>query len=204
MKLSLPLSPTLWNAEPVPPGSVAREKTISSATSAALPALLNAFSLESLVSGKLHIDYYTGCLNLIIAKLFNWAVKYSKIAITAKPIKHWQITCWKLSKKHTSNSKGHSMKKYSYFDGLLVIHPLISARYSSSITSVKNSNTHSPPFKRKKHTQAVIPAVQNAPYKKYIRNIAAILGLLWLWLLVVFYAVEKRRRFRIWQFETGQ
>ena len=83
------------------------------------------------------------------------------------------------------------MKKYSYFDGLLVIHPLISARYNSFTTSVKNNNTYSPPL----HTQAVIPAVQNAPDKKYKRNIAAILGLFWLWLLARFYAAEKSRRF---------
>ena len=96
------------------------------------------------------------------------------------------------------------MKKYCYFFGLLVIHPLISARYSSFTYSVKNSNTYSPPLKQKKHTQATIPAVQPAPDKKYKRNIAALLGLLWLWTLASYYADEKRRRVRIWQSETGQ
>jgi len=96
------------------------------------------------------------------------------------------------------------MKKYCYFFGLLVIHPLISARYSSFTYSVKNSNTYSPPLKQKKHTQATIPAVQPAPDKKYKRNIAAFLSLFWLWLLARFYAGEKSRRVRIWQSETGQ
>jgi len=96
------------------------------------------------------------------------------------------------------------MKKYCYFDGLLVIHPLISARYSSSTTSVKNSYHSSPPLKQAKHTQAATPEFQTAPDKIYTRNIAALLGILWLWLLARFYAIEKSRRVRIWQSETGQ
>ena len=96
------------------------------------------------------------------------------------------------------------MKKYAYFDGLLVVHPLISARYSSFTNSVKNSNPYSPPLEHAKHTQAVTPAYQTAPDKKYKRNITALLSLFWLWLLAGFYAGEKRRRVRIWQSETGQ
>lgn len=53
------------------------QKIISSASSpgaepAPLPAPLNAFPLESLVSGKPHAEYYTGRLNFTIVKLFNW------------------------------------------------------------------------------------------------------------------------------------
>jgi len=96
------------------------------------------------------------------------------------------------------------MKKYCYFDGLLVIHPLISARYNSFTYSVKNRNTYSPPLEHAKHTQTVIPEFQTAPDKIYKRNIAALLGILWLWLLAGFYAGEKRHRVRIWQSETGQ
>jgi hypothetical protein len=81
------------------------------------------------------------------------------------------------------------MKKYCYFDGLLVIHPLISARYSSFTYSVKNSNTYSPPLKQTKHTQAVIPAVQTAPENK--PNLSA-----------QFYATEKSRRISGWKSEN--
>jgi hypothetical protein len=86
------------------------------------------------------------------------------------------------------------MKKYCYFFGLLVIHPLISARYSSFPYIVKNRNTYSPPLKQAKHTQALIPAYQTTPAKKYKRNIAAFLGLFWLWLLARFYIKEMSRR----------
>jgi len=86
------------------------------------------------------------------------------------------------------------MKKYCYFLGLLVIHPLISARYSSFTYSVKNRNTYSPPLEQANHTQAAIPAAQTVPDKKYKRNIAALLGLLWLWALTRFYVTEKSRR----------
>jgi len=96
------------------------------------------------------------------------------------------------------------MKKYFYFFGLLVIHPLISARYSSFTNCVKNINTYSPPLKQKKHTQATIPEFQPAPDKTYKRNITALLGLLWLWTLASYYADEKRHRVHIWQSETGQ
>ena len=96
------------------------------------------------------------------------------------------------------------MKKYCYFDGLLVIHPLIAARYSSFTTSEKNSKHPSPPLEQTKHTQAVTPVLQTAPDKKYKRNIAALLGLLWLWTLASYYADEKRHRVHIWQSETGQ
>ena len=71
------------------------------------------------------------------------------------------------------------MKKYCYFDGLLVIHPLIAARYSSFTYSVKNCNHYSPPLEQAKHTQAVIPAVQTAPENK--PN-----------LIARFYATEKK------------
>jgi len=91
------------------------------------------------------------------------------------------------------------MKKYCYFDGLLVIHPLISAHYSSSTTSAKNNNTYSPPLELTKHTQAVIPEFQTAHNKKYKRNIAALLGTFCLLLLVRFYAIEKSRRIPVWQ-----
>ena len=93
------------------------------------------------------------------------------------------------------------MKKYCYFFGLLVIHPLISARYSSFTTGVKNSNTYSPPLEHAKHTHAVIPTAQTAPDKKYKRNIGSLLGLFWLWLLVRFDGHEKRRRVKTWRFE---
>jgi hypothetical protein len=73
------------------------------------------------------------------------------------------------------------MKKYCYFDGLLVVHPLISARYSSSLYRVKNNNTSSPPLKQTKHTQTVIPKFQPTHNKTYKKNIAALLGLFWLW-----------------------
>jgi len=96
------------------------------------------------------------------------------------------------------------MKKYCYFFGLLAINPLISTRYSSFTYGGKNSNHSSPPLKHAKHTQAVIPTVQTAPDKKYKRNIAALLGLLWLWTLASYYADEKRHRVHIWQSETGQ
>ena len=96
------------------------------------------------------------------------------------------------------------MKKYSYFVGLLVIHPLIAARYCSSTNSVRNSKHPSPPLEQTKHTQAVTPALQTAHNKKYKRNITALLGLFWLWLLAGFYAGENRRRVHIWQSETGQ
>ena len=87
------------------------------------------------------------------------------------------------------------MKKYSYFVGLLVFHPLISARYSSFTTSVINSNHYSLPLKHAKHTQAVIPAAQTAPDKKYKRNITVLLlCLFWLYLLARFYAIEKSHR----------
>ena len=90
------------------------------------------------------------------------------------------------------------MKKYCYFVGLLVIHPLISASYSSLTLIAKD---HSPPLEQAKHTQAVIPTVQTAHDKKYKRNIAAILSLFWLWLLARFYATETSRRIPRWQLE---
>jgi len=90
------------------------------------------------------------------------------------------------------------MKKYCYFVGLLVIHPLISASYSSLTLIAKD---HSPPLEQAKHTQAVIPAVQTAHDKKYKRNITALLGLLWLWTLARFYSTERRRRIPEWQME---
>jgi len=80
------------------------------------------------------------------------------------------------------------MKKYCYFVGLLVIHPLIPARYSSFTTSVKNRNTYSPPLEQEKHTQAVITAVQTTPENK--PN-----------LIARFYATEKSRRIPGWQLE---
>ena len=86
------------------------------------------------------------------------------------------------------------MKKYCYFFGLLLIHPLIAARYSSFTYSEKNSKHPSPPLEQTKHTQAVTPAVQTAPDKKYKNNIAALLDIFWLWLLARFYAIEKSRR----------
>jgi len=86
------------------------------------------------------------------------------------------------------------MKKYCYFFGLLVIHPLISVRYSSFTYSEKNSEHSSPPLELTKHTQAVTPEFQTAPDKKYKRNITALLGLLWLWTLARSYSSEKRRR----------
>jgi hypothetical protein len=87
------------------------------------------------------------------------------------------------------------MKKYYYFDGLLVIHPLIAARSSSFTYSEKNSKHYSSPLEQTKHTQAVIRAIQTTPdKKKYKRNIATLLGLFWLWTLARFYSAEKRRR----------
>jgi len=80
------------------------------------------------------------------------------------------------------------MKKYSYFVGLLVIHPLISARYISFTTSVKNIKDYSPPLEQAKHTQAVMPAIQSTPENK--PNLIA--GL---------YATEKSRHIPIWQLE---
>jgi len=94
------------------------------------------------------------------------------------------------------------MKKYSYFDGLLVIHPLISARYSTFTTSAKNITDYSPPLKQTKHTQAAVPAVQTAHNKKYKRNFAALLGLFCLWLMAGFYANEKSIRLPRWQLEN--
>jgi len=91
------------------------------------------------------------------------------------------------------------MKKYCYFFGLLVIHPLISARYSSFSYSIKNCNHHYPPLEQAKHTQAVIPTVQTAHNKKYKRNIGSLLGLFCLWKLARFYAIEKSRRIPVWQ-----
>jgi len=72
------------------------------------------------------------------------------------------------------------MKKYCYFDGLLVIHPLISARYSSFTTSEKNSKHSSPPLEQTKHTQTLTLAYQTAPDKTYKRSITALLSLFWL------------------------
>ena len=95
------------------------------------------------------------------------------------------------------------MKKYCYFDGLLVIHPLISARCSSLTTSVKNITDHSPPLEQAKHTQAVIPAVQTAHNKTYKRNIAALLCLFWLWLLARFYITEKSRQIPSCQLDSA-
>jgi hypothetical protein len=86
------------------------------------------------------------------------------------------------------------MKKYCYFDGLLVIHPLISARYSSSTTSGKNSNYSSPPLEQTKHTQVVAPAAQTAPNETVKRNITALLSLFWLCLLARFCTTEKNSR----------
>jgi len=93
------------------------------------------------------------------------------------------------------------MKKYCYFVGLLVIHPLISARCSSFTYRVKNSNHYSPPLEQAKHTQAAIPAVQTTPDKKYKRNITALLCLFWLCLLARFYITEKSRLIPGWQLE---
>ena len=93
------------------------------------------------------------------------------------------------------------MKKYCYFDGLLVIHPLISACYSSFPYSIKNSKHSSPPLEQTKHTQAVIPAVQTTHNKKYKRNIKVFLGIFSLWLLARFYTTEKKRRIFAWQLE---
>jgi len=93
------------------------------------------------------------------------------------------------------------MKKYSYFDGLLVIHPLISARYSSFTYSEKNNKHFSPPLKQAKHIQAIIPEFQTTHNKKYKRNIATLLGLFWLWTLAKFYSTEKSRRIPRWQLE---
>ena len=95
------------------------------------------------------------------------------------------------------------MKKYCYFDGLLVIHPLISARYSSLTTSVKNSNLYSPPLKQKKHTRAEIPTAQTAPNKTYKRKITAFLGFFWIWLLARFYVIGKGRRIPGCQIEAS-
>jgi len=96
------------------------------------------------------------------------------------------------------------MKKYCYFDGLLVIHPLISAHYSSSTTSAKNNNHYSPPLELTKHTQAATPEFQTVPDKTYKRKVVSLLGLFLLWLLTRFYAIEKSRRISGWQSETGQ
>jgi len=93
------------------------------------------------------------------------------------------------------------MKKYCYFFGLLVIHPLIETCSNSFVNSVKNSNHFSPPLKQKKHTQATIPAVQPAPDKTYKRDITALLGLLWLWTLARLYTTEKSHRISGWQLE---
>jgi len=93
------------------------------------------------------------------------------------------------------------MKKDCYFVGLLVIHPLISARYSSFTTSKKNSNHYSPPLKQTKHTQAVTPAAQTIYNKTYKRNIAALSGHFLLWLLARFYSTEKSIRLPGWQLE---
>jgi hypothetical protein len=80
------------------------------------------------------------------------------------------------------------MKKYCYFFGLLVLHPLISARYSSFTYSVKNSNRYSPPLNQAKHIQAVKPSVQTTPENK--PNLPAL-----------FYATEKNRPIPGWQLE---
>ena len=93
------------------------------------------------------------------------------------------------------------MKKYCYFFGLLVVHPLITARYCSSTNSVKNSKHSSPPLEHAKHTQAVTPEFQPAPDKTYKRNIAALLGLFCLGLLAIFYAIEKSRVMPVCQLE---
>jgi hypothetical protein len=93
------------------------------------------------------------------------------------------------------------MKKYCYFDGLLVIHPLIAAHYSSSTTSGKNINYSSPPLKQTKHTQVEAPAAQTAPDKTYKTNITALLSFLMLWLLARFYIIEMSRRIPGWQLE---
>jgi hypothetical protein len=77
------------------------------------------------------------------------------------------------------------MKKYCYFVGLLVIHPLISASCSSLTLIAKD---HSPPLEQAKHTQAVIPAIQSTPENK--PNLSA-----------RFYATEKTRRISGWQLE---
>jgi len=93
------------------------------------------------------------------------------------------------------------MKKYCYFFGLLVVHPLISARYSSFIYSAKNSNHYSPPLKQAKHTQALTPEPQTAPDKTYKRNIAVLLSLFCLWALARLYTTEKSHRISGWQLE---
>jgi hypothetical protein len=95
------------------------------------------------------------------------------------------------------------MKKYCYFFGLLVIHPLISARYSSFTTSVKKSNTYSPPLKQAKHTQAVTPEFQTAPDKTYKGNITVLLGFFRLfWPLARFYNIGMSLRILGWQLES--
>jgi len=89
------------------------------------------------------------------------------------------------------------MRRY-YYGGLRVIHPLISTSCSSLTLIAKD---HSPPLEQAKHTQAVIPAVQTTHNKKYKKNITALLGLFWLWLLARFYTAEKNRRLPGWQLE---
>jgi len=94
------------------------------------------------------------------------------------------------------------MKKYCYFFGLLLIHPLISAHYSSFTTSGKNSNYYSPPLKHKKHTQTPTLEFQTAPNKKYKRNITALLSLFWLCLLIRVYIIKKSLQIHNCQLES--
>ena len=92
------------------------------------------------------------------------------------------------------------MRRYHY-GGLLI------STSCSSLTLI--AKDHFPPIKKAKHTQAVIPAVQTITVKKsslllrYLkkckRNIAALLGLLWLWLLTRFYTTKKNCQIPGWQ-----
>jgi len=73
----------------------------------------------------------------------------------------------------------------TYYSGLRVIHPLISAICSSLTLIAKD---HSPPLEQAKHTQAVIPAIQSTPENKPD-------------LIARFYATEKTRRISGWRLE---
>ena len=86
------------------------------------------------------------------------------------------------------------MKKYRFSGGLFVTPLLITTSCAYLINNVTNTNDYSPPLEQAKHAQAQLLALHTTHNKKYKINIAALLGLFWLWTLARFYAIEKMRR----------
>jgi len=89
------------------------------------------------------------------------------------------------------------MKKHRFEGGLFVTLSLITTSCSYLTSNIKNT----PPLEQAKHAQAQLLAIQTTFGKKSKRKISGLLGLLWLWTLAGFFAVEKRRRISAWQME---